>query len=61
MSQDKYMVRVVTDYKEFQKELNEAAADRWELHSFQVTPGTGGREIVIVLERRLRGGARFGR
>ena len=38
MSNDKYMVIVVDDVKDFAKELNEAAVDNWELHSFQVTP-----------------------
>ena len=52
MSRDKYMVIVVDDPKEFQKELNEAASDGWELHSFQVTPNLGGPSIYMVLVRR---------
>lgn len=53
MSNDKYMVIVVDDVKDFAKELNEAAVDNWELHSFQVTPGLGGPSIYIVLVRGI--------
>ena len=44
-------IDIAADSDDFTAVLNEAAADNWELHSFQVTGSMSGLWMYIVLVR----------
>lgn len=51
---EKYKVIFADGREEFEKKLNEAAAEGRHLHSFQVVLGSGSGLIYAVLERPPR-------